>query len=257
MSRGSPPFRSGDKTTLLKSPALRAIDYTSSTPVILAINTSYIAVGFQLCQCNVTIPSRCYYNQFCSITLNNRESKYSQPKLEIYGLYHVLHALRLYLIGVQNLVVEVDARYIKGMLSNPDISPSTNINRWIVTISPSTLTSFTYLVPTMDPMDSQDDRSKMEIMKIEMMKKTSQTGLISSTDSFIRLISLTFAPRQPLIPFPFLSSTLAQAIDLSEEDNTADTTQAPYPHVDRCRLALSDTYWSSYAEDNNFPHIER
>jgi hypothetical protein len=42
--------------------------------------------------------------------------------------------VRLYLIGVQNLVVEVDARYIKGMLSDPDISPSTSTNRWIVTI---------------------------------------------------------------------------------------------------------------------------
>jgi hypothetical protein len=42
--------------------------------------------------------------------------------------------LRLYLIGVRNLVVETDARYIKGMLSNPDIQPSASINRWIVSI---------------------------------------------------------------------------------------------------------------------------
>jgi hypothetical protein len=34
------------KTALLKSPALRTTDYTSSTPVILAVDTSYIAVGF-------------------------------------------------------------------------------------------------------------------------------------------------------------------------------------------------------------------
>jgi hypothetical protein len=66
--------------------------------------------------------------------LNDRESKYSQPKLEIYGLYHALRALRLYLIGVWNLVVEVDTRYIKGMLSNLDISPSASINWWIVAI---------------------------------------------------------------------------------------------------------------------------
>jgi hypothetical protein len=50
------------KTALLESPALRAIDYTSSAPVILAIDTSYIAVGFHLCQCDVTTPSRRYYN---------------------------------------------------------------------------------------------------------------------------------------------------------------------------------------------------
>jgi hypothetical protein len=120
------------KTALLESPALCSIDYTSSAPVILAVDTSYIAVGFQLCQCDVTTPSQCYYNRFCSITLNDRESKYSQLKLKIYSLYHALRALHLYLIGVRNLVVEVDVRYIKGMLSNPNISPSASINRWIV-----------------------------------------------------------------------------------------------------------------------------
>jgi hypothetical protein len=57
-----------------------------------------------------------------------------QPKLELYGLYRALGALRLYLIGVRNLIVEVDARYIKDMLSNPDIAPSASINRWIVSI---------------------------------------------------------------------------------------------------------------------------
>jgi hypothetical protein len=74
------------KTALLESPALRTINYTSSIPIILAIDTSYIAVGFQLCQCDVTTLPCLYYNQFCSITLNDREFKYSQPKLEIYGL---------------------------------------------------------------------------------------------------------------------------------------------------------------------------
>ena len=40
----------------------------------------------------------------------------------------------MYLIGVWNLIVEVDAQYIKGMLSNSDIAPSASINRWIVSI---------------------------------------------------------------------------------------------------------------------------
>jgi hypothetical protein len=42
--------------------------------------------------------------------------------------------LRLYLIGVRNLIIEVNARYIKGMLSNPDVAPRASINRWIVLI---------------------------------------------------------------------------------------------------------------------------
>ena len=60
--------------------------------------------------------------------------QFSQPKLEIYGLFRALRSLRLYLLGVCNLVIEVDAQYIKGMLSNPDIQPSASINRWILSI---------------------------------------------------------------------------------------------------------------------------
>jgi len=37
------------KRALIDSPALRAIDYTSTSPVILAVDTSYIAVRFHLC----------------------------------------------------------------------------------------------------------------------------------------------------------------------------------------------------------------
>jgi hypothetical protein len=45
------------KTALLESPALHAINYTSSAPVILAVDTSYITISFQLCQCDITMPS--------------------------------------------------------------------------------------------------------------------------------------------------------------------------------------------------------
>src|ERR1700727_767795 len=122
------------KKAVLESPALRAIDYTSDSPVILAVDTSYIAVGFHLCQCDPNNSRIRYYNPSGSITLNNRERRFSQPKLEIYGLYRAFSALRLFLIGVRNLVIEVDARYIKGMLNNPDIVPSASINRCILSI---------------------------------------------------------------------------------------------------------------------------
>jgi hypothetical protein len=122
------------KEAVLTSPALRPIDYTSPSAVILAVDTSFIAVGFHLCQCDIDNPRRRYYNRFGSITLNDRENRFSQPKLELYGLFRSLASLRLYLIGVRNLVIEVDARYIKGMLNNPDIAPSASINRWILAI---------------------------------------------------------------------------------------------------------------------------
>ena len=103
-------------------------------PVILSVNTSYITVGFILSQCNPKDSNKCYYVCCRSITLNEHKVCFLQPKLEIYGLFHALHALKIHLIGVQNLVIEMDMQYIKGMLSNPDIAPSASINQWIITI---------------------------------------------------------------------------------------------------------------------------
>jgi len=143
LTRKAVPFEFGEeqiaaqidlKEAVLNSPALRPIDYQSEAPVILAVDTSHIAVGFYTCQCDVNNARIRYYNRFGSITLNERESRFSQPKLEIYGLFRALRAQRLYIIGVRNLVIEVDARYIKGMLNNPDIVPSASINRWILSI---------------------------------------------------------------------------------------------------------------------------
>ena len=122
------------KTALMTSPALKAINYKSDAPVILAVDTSNIAVGFYLCQADPVNPRRRYYARFGSIALDDREKRFSQPKLELYGLFRALKAYKMYIIGVRNLIVEVDARYIKGMLNNPDIAPSASINRWIVSI---------------------------------------------------------------------------------------------------------------------------
>ena len=122
------------KDALINSSALRPIDYKSESSVILSVDTSNIAIGYLLSQCDPLDTKRRYYAKFGSITLNAREARFSQPKLELYGLYRTLRALKLILIGVRNLVVEVDASYIKGMLRNPDVAPSASINRWIVSI---------------------------------------------------------------------------------------------------------------------------
>ena len=49
-------------------------------------------------------------------------------------MFHALCAYKLFLVGIRNLVIKVDARYIQGMLNNPDTAPSASVNRWIVVI---------------------------------------------------------------------------------------------------------------------------
>ena len=44
------------KQALIESPALRPLDYESDAPIILAVDTSSIAVGFFLCQAEIENP---------------------------------------------------------------------------------------------------------------------------------------------------------------------------------------------------------
>ena len=122
------------KNALLTCPTLKPLNYESGAPVILTVDTSTIAIGYFLCQCNPENPKKRTYTCFSSITVNEREVHFSQLKLKLYGLFCTLCTLKHYLIGIQNLIVEVDAHYIKGMLNNPDIDPSVTINCWILSI---------------------------------------------------------------------------------------------------------------------------
>ena len=120
------------KTAIITSPALIPIDYKSERKVYLAVDSSFWAVGWILsqdCEDGQRRPSR-----FGSIGWNERESRYSQPKIELYGLFRTLRALRMHIVGVTNLVVEMDAQYVRGMLCNPDVQPNAAINRWIAAI---------------------------------------------------------------------------------------------------------------------------
>src|SRR5467141_3662712 len=120
------------KQAIITAPCLCPIDYHSDRCVILAINSSCIATGFILLQ--LSVDNKWYLSQFSSITWNERESHYSQAKIEIYGLWCALQAYNLYIIGIKYIWVEIDASYIKGMLNNPDIQPCLTVNRWIIRI---------------------------------------------------------------------------------------------------------------------------
>ncbi|KAJ3014231.1 hypothetical protein NUW54_g1146 [Trametes sanguinea] len=117
------------KDHMASAPALRPIDYTSTNPVILSVHSSKYAVGFILSQ--IDDDGRRRPARYGSLPMNETESNYSQPKLELDGLYQALRRWRLYLVGVKTLHVEVDAKYIQGMLNEPDLQPNATINRWI------------------------------------------------------------------------------------------------------------------------------
>ena len=118
------------KTAVVNSPALRPIEYDCDRPVILAVDSCANGVGYILLQ--IGKDGKHYPSRFGSITFNDRECRYSQAKLELYGLLHTLKHTQLYTIGAKKLIVEMDTKFIKGMINNPTLHPNNAINRWQV-----------------------------------------------------------------------------------------------------------------------------
>lgn len=130
--------------------------------VILAVDSSYIAIGFVLYQVlwdndsellpekpftientNATdIPEtintkthprrrqlKRFPLRFGSITLNDVESRYSQPKVELYGLFRSLKALENLLWGLK-VFVEADASFIPKTANAPGL-PNAATTHWV------------------------------------------------------------------------------------------------------------------------------
>jgi len=114
------------KDAILESPALHTMDYECGCEVILVVDTSNITVGYILLQ--VRKDGKRYPSCFGSISLTEVESCYSQAKLELYGSFRVLHVVHVHIFGITNLMVEVNTKYIKGMINNPDLQPNATIN---------------------------------------------------------------------------------------------------------------------------------
>jgi hypothetical protein len=85
-------------------------------------------------ECNITernTSASSKYSFLSGIFSHELFEENEKPKLELYGCYRALRNWRLYLVGVKKLIVEVDAKYIKDMLNNPELQPNAAINRWI------------------------------------------------------------------------------------------------------------------------------
>jgi hypothetical protein len=120
------------KDAIVHSSALISIDYEADRTIYLAIDSSVRGVGWILSQ--DCADRRRRPSHFGSIAWDEREGRYLQAKVELYGLFRALRAMRFHLVGVRKLIVEMDALYIWGMLNHPDIQPNTTINRWITAI---------------------------------------------------------------------------------------------------------------------------
>jgi RNase H-like domain found in reverse transcriptase len=77
------------KSRISSAPVLQPIDYESENPVVLSVDSSCEAVGFILSQLEADGKTK-HSAQYGSVPMGPTESRYSQSKLELFGLYRAL-----------------------------------------------------------------------------------------------------------------------------------------------------------------------
>jgi len=120
------------KKRITSAPVLRPINYTSGDKVILLVDSSKYATGFILWQ--VDNKGHRHPARFGSLPMSEAAGRYSQAKLEIFGLYKALRHWRFYLVGLPSLTVEMDAKYVEGMIAGSQEGMDPIIARWIQAI---------------------------------------------------------------------------------------------------------------------------
>ena len=121
---------------------IRALDYELARKVVqhdqrdndlglvaIHVDASSIGMGWMITQ---RLEEAEYPIVFGSITFNERESRYSQPKLKLYGVFRALKAERHRLHNIHFRIV-VDAGFVAQMMTTPDL-PNAAMTRWITYI---------------------------------------------------------------------------------------------------------------------------
>ncbi|KAE8241373.1 hypothetical protein A4X13_0g7444 [Tilletia indica] len=114
------------KAASLTHPFLGVLDYSSGDEIVLSVDSSQIAAGFVLSQDRKEGRVIIFYD---SIAFADVETRYSQPKLELCGVYKAVRKTRYHLIGTP-FVLEVDAASLRQMINQPDVSNAAML-RWI------------------------------------------------------------------------------------------------------------------------------
>jgi len=110
---------------------MRNPKFPSEQLLVLAVNTSWRAVGYYIYQKDDEDPKKIHYVKFNLLLMDPWQQRYSQPKRELCGLRRALEQ-EIYLFkGCRNLIVETDAKYLMGILNNPGKMPNATINHWV------------------------------------------------------------------------------------------------------------------------------
>ncbi len=126
------------KTAVTSAPVLKAIKYAAAMTIhppleipspglmVVGVDSSFHGAGWVLYQYH---DLQRHPALFGSCTFSAPESRYSQPKAELYGVFRALKELRHRVWGV-HFLLEVDAKSLEQMIKEPDL-PNAPMTRWV------------------------------------------------------------------------------------------------------------------------------
>jgi hypothetical protein len=116
------------KEALGRDIVLKTIDYgTGGGQMIVAVDSSQTAAGVAIWQLDKA--GRRQPIVFDSIPMTDTELRYSQPKLELCGVFKTLKRHSQLLFGI-HFILEVDASFLKVIVGVPEL-PTAVITRWV------------------------------------------------------------------------------------------------------------------------------
>lgn len=117
------------KEAVMNCGVLRPIDYSrvDKYPPILAVDASNTACGLELAQMDEK--GRRRPARYMSIYYDEVQQRYSQPKLELYGVFIAMKAARPWIHGCR-FILEHDCISLKQMINSPSY-PSATEGRWV------------------------------------------------------------------------------------------------------------------------------
>ena len=126
------------KKRISSTPVLIKVDYEAASIiarpvhefshglVVVAVDASKYGAGWVIYQYRQLIRHPALFG---SCTYNAAESRYSQPKAELYGIFRALKELRTRIWGI-HFLLESDAKFLEQMMRDPDL-PNAPMTRWV------------------------------------------------------------------------------------------------------------------------------
>jgi hypothetical protein len=168
---------------------------------------------------------------FGSCTFSEAESRYSQPKCELFGVFRALKDLRHRIWGI-HFRLDVDAKFLMQMIKSPDL-PNAPMTRWVMYLS---LFDFEINHVPAEKHLAPDGLSRRKRSAEDSEEEDAEEYL----DKFIGSTELTYGAKFPLVSFTAELFPLLMGIERVVPETPYGVYDSPTAMSTLCGLDLDE-----------------